>query len=214
VNGIFPTSESPASSAAKFIIITTYNLKTKKMTTTKWAIDPTHSEIQFKVKHLMISTVTGQFNRFEGSIEMEAEDFATAKAIFTADVNSISTNNEQRDAHLKNNDFFDVENHPQLIFEAEKVEKLDEEDYKVYGVLTMRGVRKNIVLDAEFGGITKDPWGNTRIGFSLSGKINRKDFGVSFGMFTETGGIALGEDVKLLANAQFVKQAVAEPAAL
>ena len=184
------------------------------MTTTKWTIDPTHSEIQFKVKHLMISTVTGQFNQFEGNIEMEAEDFVTAKAIFTADINSISTNNEQRDAHLKNNDFFDVENYPQLIFETEKVEKIDEEDYKVHGVLTMRGVSKNIVLDTEFGGITKDPWGNTRIGFSLSGKINRKDFGVSFGMFTETGGIALGEEVKLLANAQFVKQAVAEPAVL
>ena len=90
--------------------------------TTKWAIDPTHSEIQFKVNHLMISTVTGQFNHFEGNIETEAENFATAKALLTADVNSISTNNEQGDAHLKNNDFFDVENHPQLIFETEKVE--------------------------------------------------------------------------------------------
>ncbi len=181
------------------------------MATTKWAIDPTHSEIQFKIKHLMISTVTGQFNRFEGNIEMEAEDLTTAKAYFTADVNSISTNNEQRDAHLKNNDFFDVENYPQLIFETETVEKTDEENYKVHGILTMRGISKNIVMDAEFGGITKDPWGNTRIGFSLTGKINRKDFGVSFGLFTETGGIALSDEVKLLANAQFVQQSIAEP---
>jgi polyisoprenoid-binding protein YceI len=162
----------------------------------------------------MISTVTGQFNRFEGNIEMEAEDLTTAKAYFTADVNSISTNNEQRDAHLKNNDFFDVENYPQLVFETEKIERADEENYKVHGILTMRGISKNIVLDAEFGGITKDPWGNTRIGFSLTGKINRKDFGVSFGMFTETGGIALSDEVKLLANAQFVQQAIAEPATI
>ena len=184
------------------------------MATTKWAIDPTHSEIQFKIKHLMISTVTGQFNRFEGNIEMEAEDLTTAKAYFTADVNSISTNNEQRDAHLKNNDFFDVENYPQLVFETEKVEQADEENYKVHGTLTMRGISTNIVLDTAFGGHTKNPWGNTRIGLSLTGKINRKDFGVSFGMFTETGGIALSDEVKLLANAQFVQQAIAEPATI
>jgi polyisoprenoid-binding protein YceI len=177
------------------------------MSTTKWVIDPTHSDIQFKIKHLMISTVTGQFNKFEGTIETEDENFATAKAEFTADIDSITTNNEQRDAHLKNSDFFDADIHPQLIFESEKVEKINEEDYKIHGALTMRGVRKSIVLDAELGGITKDPWGNTRVGFSLSGKVNRKDFGVSFGMLTETGGIALGEEVKMFVNAQFVKQA-------
>lgn len=177
------------------------------MTTTKWVIDPAHSEIQFKIKHLMISTVTGQFNKFEGSVETEGENFDTAKAQFTADINSISTNNEQRDTHLRNSDFFDAENYPQLIFGSRKVEKTDEEEYKIHGILTIRGISKSIVLDAEFGGITKDPWGNTRAGFSVSGKINRKDFGVSFGNLTETGGIALSEDVKILANAQFVKQA-------
>ncbi len=180
------------------------------MKTTKWAIDPTHSEMQFKIKHLMISTVTGQFNKFEGGFESEGEDFTTAKARITADINSISTNNEQRDAHLKASDFFDLANHPQLTFESEKIEKLDAENYKVHGTLTMRGVSKKIILDAELGSITKDPWGNTRAGFSLNGKINRKDFGVSFGMLTETGGIALGEEVKININAQFVKQAVAE----
>lgn len=176
------------------------------MSTTKWILDPTHSEVQFKVKHLMISTVTGQFNKFEATAETEDEDFTTATARFTADINSISTNNEQRDAHLKNTDFFDAENHPQLIFESTKIEKTGDEEYKINGIITMRGVSKNIVLDAEFGGITKDPWGNTRVGFSLTGKLNRKEFGVSFGMLTETGGIALGEEVKLLLNVQFVKQ--------
>ena len=180
------------------------------MTKTKWVIDPTHSEMQFKIKHLMISTVTGQFTKFEGWFETEGNDFSTAKAHITADINSINTNNEQRDVHLKASDFFDIEHHPELTFESVKVEKTDEENYNNYGVLTMRGVSKDIVLDAELGGITKDPWGNTRVGFSLTGKLNRKDFGVSFGMLTETGGIALGEEVKININAQFVKQAVAE----
>ena len=172
-------------------------------------MDPSHSEIQFKIKHLMISTVTGQFNKFEGSVETEADNFASAKAHFTADINSISTNNEQRDAHLRNSDFFDAENFPQMSFGTSNVEKIDDEEYKIHGILTIRGVSKPVVLDAEFGGITKDPWGNMRAGFSITGKINRKDFGVSFGAFTETGGIALSEDVKILANAQFVKQSAA-----
>jgi polyisoprenoid-binding protein YceI len=176
------------------------------MTKAKWVIDPTHSEVQFKIKHLMISTVSGQFNQFEGAAETESDDFSSAKARFSANINSISTNNEQRDEHLKNGDFFDAENYPQLTFETENIEKIDDEDYKIRGILTMRGVSKNIVLNAEFGGITKDPWGNTRAGFELSGQINRKDFGVSFGMLTETGGIALGEEVKLVASVQFVKQ--------
>ena len=176
------------------------------MTTNKWVIDPTHSEIQFKIKHLMISTVSGQFNQFEGAAETEGDDFTSAKARFSADIDSISTNNEQRDEHLKNGDFFDAENYPQLTFETERVQKAGDDDYKINGILTMRGVSKSIVLDAEFGGITQDPWGNTRAGFELSGKINRKDFGVSFGMLTETGGIALGEEVKLVASVQFVKQ--------
>jgi polyisoprenoid-binding protein YceI len=121
-------------------------------------------------------------------------------------LDSISTNNEHRDAHLKNSDFFDIENHPRLTFKTEKVEKLDDENHKIYGVLTIKGISKETILDAEYGGITTDPWGGTRVGFSLSGKINRKDFGVSFGMLTETGGIALGDEVKMLVNAQFVKQ--------
>ena len=152
----------------------------------------------------MISNVTGQFNTFQGSIETREEDFSTARGRFTADIDSISTNNPQRDAHLKSSDFFDADHHPQLIFEVGKMEKTGEENYKVYGTLTMRGVSKKIVLDAELGGIVHDPWGNTRMGFSVSGTINRKDYGVSFGILTETGGIALGEDVKINANVQFV----------
>ena len=171
-----------------------------------WVLDPTHSEIGFRVKHLMISTVTGQFNQFEGQVETTGHDFTTAKAQVRIDVHSIHTNNEQRDAHLRTSDFFDVANFPHLTFTSSQFEKLDEENYKVHGTLTMRGVSQEITLDAELGGIVKDPWGNERAGFSIRGKINRKDFGVSFGMLTETGGIALGEDVNLFINAQVVKQ--------
>jgi len=181
------------------------------MTTTKWVIDPTHSEIQFKVKHLLISTVSGDFKKFDATVETEGDDFTTAKIQFSADVDSISTNNEQRDAHLRTGDFFDTANHPKLTFVSEKLEKVNEEEYKLYGKLTMRGTTKNVVLKAEFGGSTVDPWGNTRVGFELSGKIDRQDFGVSFGMVSETGGLLLGNDVKLFANVEFVKEQVAEP---
>ncbi len=181
------------------------------METKKWAIDPTHSEIQFKVKHLMISSVTGQFKKFDGTVETQGEDLNTAKIHFTADINSISTNSEQRDGHLKTGDFFDAENHPQLVFEGDKMEKTEGDNYKLHGTLTMRGVSKEIVLDAELGGKTIDPWGFTRIGFSVTGKINRKDFGVSFSMVSETGGILLGEEVKIIANAEFVMQKANEP---
>lgn len=175
-------------------------------TTTKWSLDDTHSEVHFKVKHMMISTVTGQFSRFSSSIETIGEDFTTAKIQFTADVDSISTNNAQRDAHLKNGDFFDVPNYPQITFRSSKVVRVDQENYKVHGDLTMRGVTKEIVLDVEFGGIMQDPWGNTRAGFTLSGKINRHDFAISFGGVTETGGLLLGDEVKINANAEFVKE--------
>jgi polyisoprenoid-binding protein YceI len=182
------------------------------MQPTTWVMDPTHSEIQFKVKHLMISTVTGQFKKFTTTVETTGDDFTTAKVHLAADINSISTNNEQRDAHLRTGDFFDAETHPQLTFEGDKLEKIDEENYILHGTLTIRGTRKRIVLEVEFGGKTQDPWGNTRVGFSLSGKINRKDFGVNFSMVSETGGVLLGEEVKFNSNVEFIRQAVAQPA--
>lgn len=180
------------------------------MKTTKWTIDNAHSEIQFKVRHLMVSWVSGNFKQFSAEVETEGDDISTAKVRFTADINSITTNNEQRDAHLRTGDFFDAANYPQLTFESSKMEKLDDENYNVYGTLTMRGVSKPVVLHAEFGGFAQDAWGNTRLGISVTGKINRKDFGVSFSMVSETGSILLSEEVTINANAQFIKQAVAE----
>ena len=179
------------------------------MANQNWVMDPRHSELQFKIRHLMISTVSGQFNDFRATVKTDDDDFTNARVHFEATVDSISTNNEQRDAHLKNGDFFDAEKYPVLTFDSERMEKIAEDEYKLYGTLTMRGVTKKIILDTEFGGITKDPWGNTRTGFSVRGKINRQDFGMSFGAVSETGGLLLGDDVKINANVQFVKEAVA-----
>ena len=177
------------------------------MATTKWVLDTMHSEIQFKVKHLMISTVSGQFNKFEGSFETEDDNLLSAKASITIDVDSISTNNEQRDQHLKNGDFFDTPNHPQLTFTSDGIKYAGDGAYKIHGTLTLRGVSKEVVFDAEISEVVKDPWGSERIGVTANGKVNRKDFGVSFGLLSETGSVGLGNEVKMNINSQFVKQA-------
>ena len=175
-----------------------------------WALDPTHSELQFKIKHLMISTVSGQFNEFKATVETNGDDFTKAKVHFEATVDSISTNNEQRDAHLKNGDFFDAEKYPHLKFAATKHENIDQDgSYDLYGDLTIKEVTRQVKLSVEFGGVAKDPWGNTRTGFSVNGKINRQDFGMSFGAVSETGGLLLGDEVKINANVQLVKEAIA-----
>ncbi len=178
------------------------------MATKTWALDPTHSEVQFKIKHLMITNVTGSFNIFTVSAQTEDEDFSTAKVSFTGDVNSISTNNEQRDTHLKSADFFDAEKFPQLKFEATKTENVDSDgSYELYGDLTIRDVTKNVKLSVEFGGVVKDAWGNTKAGFTINGKINRKDFGLTWNAVTEAGGVMVSEEVRLFAEIQLIEQA-------
>jgi polyisoprenoid-binding protein YceI len=179
------------------------------MATTKWALDPTHSEVLFKVKHLLISKVTGQFQKFDASVETEGDDLETAKVTFTADVNSVSTNNEQRDAHLKNSDFFDVGKYAEITFTSDRLQKIDDEHYTVTGTLAMHGISKRETLQVEYGGTVKDPWGNTRAGFTVTGKVNRKDYDISFGMISESGGALLGYDVEIHAQAEFVKVAAA-----
>ena len=171
-----------------------------------WALDPTHSELQFKIKHLMISTVSGQFNEFKATVETNGDDFTKAKVHFEATVDSISTNNEQRDAHLKNGDFFDAEKYPAITFESEKMEKIGDDEYKLHGTLSMRGVSKKIILNAEFGGITKDPWGNQKAGFTLTGKINRKDWGLNWNAVLESGGLLVSDEVKISGEIQFIKK--------
>ncbi|MEI9933341.1 MAG: YceI family protein [Ferruginibacter sp.] len=178
------------------------------MALTNWAIDPTHSEVQFKVKHLMITTVTGSFNIFKASVQTEGEDFKKAKISFTADVDSISTGNADRDGHLKSPDFFDTAKFPEIKFVETKVENVDNDgSYELYGDLTLHGVTKNIKLDIEFGGVVKDPYGNTKAGFTINGKISRKDFGLTWNAATETGGVVVSDDVRIAAEIQLIKQA-------
>ncbi len=176
------------------------------MPTTKWNLDPTHSEVEFKVKHLMISTVSGKFSTFDAAVETEGEEFTTAKVTFGIDVDSISTNNEQRDGHLKSADFFDSAKFPRMTFVATKFENVDNDgSYEVYGDLTIRDITKKTKFDAEFGGVIKDPWGNTRAGITISGKINRKDFGLTWNGATETGSLIVSEDVRIHVGLEFVK---------
>jgi polyisoprenoid-binding protein YceI len=174
--------------------------------TTKWAIDAAHSEISFKVKHLMISTVTGHFNKFNLEVETANDDFSTAKKIeFTADVDSIDTNNEQRNAHLRSADFFNVETHPQIKFSGTNYEA-NTDEAKLHGDLTIAGITKHITLNVQFGGLAKDPWGGERAGFTVTGKISRKDFGLTYNAATEAGGVVVGDEIKINAEIQLVKQ--------
>jgi len=171
---------------------------------TKWGIDTTHTEVQFKVKHLVIATVTGTFKKFSGSVESETEDFDGASVNFSLDVNSIDTNQADRDAHLKSPDFFAAEQYPTVDFTG-TMKKVSGNDYKLDGEITMRGTTKALVLDVEFGGIMVDPWGNTKAGFEINGKVNRKDFGLNWNAITEAGGMVVSEDVKLHINAELAK---------
>ncbi len=175
------------------------------MATVKWTLDTSHSEIQFRVRHMMITNVTGQFKKFSADLETEGDDLETAKASFTADAASIDTGNEQRDGHLKGPDFLDAEKYPQLKFVATKHVKKSENDYELYGDLTIRDVTKPIKLDVEFGGVIKDPWGHTRAGFTIEGKINRKEFGLQWHAVTETGGLVVGDEVRVNASVEFIK---------
>lgn len=177
------------------------------MSTIKWALDPTHSEIGFKVRHMMLTNVSGQFGEFTADAETEGEDFNTAKINFSAAIKSINTNNEQRDQHLQSPDFFDKDKYPAITFKSSSFIKQDEDTYKLEGDLTIKEVTKKVTLQVEFGGVSKDPWGNTKAGFSLNGKINREDFGLTWNAALETGGVLVSSDVKLHAEIQMVKQA-------
>jgi len=172
---------------------------------TKWALDPTHSEITFKVKHLMITNVKGEFRNFSAELSSIGTDFSKASVKATIDTTSIFTNNDDRDNHLKSADFFDAENFSQITFEGTSFSKKSDDEYELKGNLTIKGINKEITLDVEFGGISKDPWGNEKAGFSLSGKINRTDWGLTWNAALETGGVLVSEEVKINAEIQFVK---------
>jgi len=175
------------------------------MATTKWTIDPSHSEIGFKVKHLMITNVKGVFNEFKGNVETLSMDFATALVNFVMNPGSINTGSADRDAHLKSPDFFDVEKYNEISFKSDGLKKGGDNTYVMTGDLTIKGVSKRVTLNVEFNGLMKDPWGNEKAGFSLSGKINRKDWGLNWNAALETGGVLVGEEVSIVAEVQLLK---------
>ena len=174
------------------------------MATTKWNLDPSHSEIHFKVKHLMITNVTGQFDVISGEIETADDTFSNADIRFTAEISSINTGDVNRDNHLKSPDFFNAEEFPALSFSATGYNAADS---KVTGELTIKGITKTVTLNAEFSGTNTDPWGNLKAGFSVEGKVNRTDFGLTWNATLETGGVLVSEEVRIFAEIQFVKQA-------
>jgi len=177
------------------------------MATIKWLTDPAHSEVQFKVKHLMITTVTGYFKTFQLEVETENDDFTSASKIeFTADIDSINTNNDQRDTHLKSADFFHSEQHAQLSFKGTKYEKVGD-DFKVHGDLTIKGTTKPLTVNVEFGGIVVDPYGQTKAGFTANAKISRKEFGLTWNAVTEAGQVVVSDEIRVHCEIQLVKQA-------
>jgi polyisoprenoid-binding protein YceI len=169
-----------------------------------WNLDPTHSEVQFKVKHLVISTVTGSFNQFESHLSKENENWENANVNFSVDVNSIDTNNVDRDGHLKSADFFDVANHPNMTFISTEFKMTSENIYNVTGNLTIKGVTQEVTLIATFGGEMVDPYGNHKAGFEVTGEISRESFGLTWNAVTEAGGVVVGNNVKLTFNVQYV----------
>lgn len=168
----------------------------------KWIADTAHSEVGFKVKHLMINNVKGHFSSYDALVETNGDDFKNAKIQFNIDASSIYTGNEQRDGHLKTADFFNAEKHPKVTFQGNKYE-----GDKLEGDLTINGVAKPVTLNVEFGGINKDPWGNTKAGFTITGKINRKDYGLNWNAALETGGFLLSDEVWINIELQLMKQA-------
>ena len=172
-----------------------------------WKIDPAHSEIQFKVKHLMITTVTGYFQKFEGEVITDNEDFNSTTSIkFSADINSISTNNEQRDTHLKSEDFFHAEKYDRLTFTSTRYSTLKNEA-TIQGNLTIRGVTRPVSFNVDFGGVVVDPYGQTKAGFTITGTISRKEFGLTWSAVTEAGNVVVSDDIRINAEVQLIRQA-------
>lgn len=181
-------------------------METSVLKTTKWVHDTAHSEIGFRVKHLMITNVKGSFKEYNLDVETEGDDFTTSKIRFSMNPASIDTGDEKRDAHLRSADFFDVEKFREITFVGNKIEKTGDDNFKLFGDLMMRGISKKVALDVEFGGTIKDPWGNTKAGFTVNGKINRRDWGLNWNAALETGGVLLSDEVRISCDIQLVKK--------
>ncbi|PJN90777.1 YceI family protein [Bacillus sp. mrc49] len=177
------------------------------MTNTNWTIDPTHSTIEFSVKHMMIAKVKGSFNKFSANISADPTDLTTAEIDFTVDVASIDTRNADRDNHLRSADFFHVENNPTLTFKSTKIVKTDDDEYDVTGNVTLNGITKEETFAITFEGQGKDPWGNEKAGFSGKGKVKRSDYGLTYNAALETGGVLIGDQITLTLDIEAAKEA-------
>lgn len=177
-----------------------------------WQLDPVHTHIGFSVKHMMVSTVRGQFKQYRGTLNIDPADFAKSTFEGEIDVASIETGNSQRDDHLRTSDFFDAPNHPKITFKSTAIQPKGDGEFVVHGDITIRGVTQAIALDVEFHGTSKNPWGKTVAGLSAKGTVNRKDFGVSYNALLEAGGVAVGEKVKIEIEVEVVADE-AKPAA-
>ncbi len=176
------------------------------MTATTWNFDPAHSEITFKVRHMMFSKVSGTFEQWEGDFEFDPDDPASASTQVDIDAASIDTGNDDRDDHLRSADFFDVEGHPRLRFESTGVEKTGDETFTLNGELTIRDATNPVSLDVEYHGKATDPWGNQRVGFTATTKLNRKDWGLTWNQALEAGGVLVGDTVEVELNVQAIQE--------
>ena len=172
---------------------------------TKWGFDKDHSKIQFDVAHMLISEVSGQFQEYEGTVVTSKADFSDAKFDFSITVKSIDTDNEERDMHLRSADFFDVEKYPKITFKSKSMKKVGENQYELIGNLTLHGVTKEVILDIKYGGTIKDPYGNVKAGFKITGLINRTDFGLKYNSIMDTGGMMIGEEVTIICKIELIK---------
>jgi polyisoprenoid-binding protein YceI len=188
------------------IFLTAFFLVALTASANSWKFDKSHTTIGFDVSHMVIATVDGKFKDFEGTVETEGDNWENAKVNFTAKVNSIDTDNNDRDNHLKSDDFFAAEKYPEITFVGKSMKKVDEKDYKLTGDLTIRGRTMEVTLDVKHNGTITDPWGNVRAGFSITGEINRFDYGLKWDKALDTGGLVVGETVEFDIQVELIQQ--------
>ena len=179
---------------------------TQDESTTKWGVDASHSQIGFRVKHMVVSTVSGMFRNYTVDVETDGDDFTTARVNVAIETATVDTGSDQRDGHLKSDDFFNAAQFPQITFVSTKVEKANNERYHLHGNLTIRDITKSILLDVEYGGVIKDPYGLTRAGFAVTGKVSRSDFGLKWNALLETGGMVVSDDVRINCEVEITRK--------
>ncbi|MFA5418121.1 MAG: YceI family protein [Bacteroidales bacterium] len=187
------------------LLISLLSIVSLKSQTTNWEFDKAHTSVEFSIDHMVISEVTGKFTDFTGTIASDNEDFTNANIEFYIEVKSINTENSDRDDHLRGTDFFDAEKYPQITFVSTSFTKKSGNNYALSGNLTMHGVTKSVSFDVKYGGTVVDPWGNTKAGFKLTGKLDRKDYGLTWNNALETGGLVVGEEVTITARVELLK---------